>query len=186
MKKQTFNAFAITCFLTAFVSFNNIAQTTPKAADKQNEKNLGKALDEDAEFAVMAADIGMLEVKLGKLAITNHSSAKVDEVGEHMVKDHTKANEELKTIAAKKNITLANTLCAKSEKEYKELAKLKGKDFDREYLEEMVSGHKKAIKAFEEESTKGNDGDLKTWALDKIPTLKHHLQMSETALAEIK
>src|ERR1700748_3070333 len=59
----------------------------------------------DAKFAVNAANGGMAEVMLGKLA-QDKGSEKVKDFAAMMVKDHSKANDELMTLAKSKNITL--------------------------------------------------------------------------------
>lgn len=182
MKTKKF--FIAALFLAGSVSF---AQTDKKAADKQNDKKFDKShMEDDADFAVKAADIGMFEVQAAALAKTNASSPKVKELAEHMVVDHAKANDELKMTAAKKNITIPNQLSDKSQKEFDELTKLKGADFDKEYTKEMVSGHKDAIDLFQKEADKGGDGEMKAWAAGKIAVLKHHLSMSEAARDLVK
>ena len=81
---------------------------TKEVAKDQNEKKFDSTdLKGDAEWAVKIADGGMLEVALGKLAMTNASSAKVKEFAKMMVDDHSKVNEELKTAASQKNIYTA-------------------------------------------------------------------------------
>ena len=49
-----------------------------------------------------AAEGGMAEVELGRLAVEKASNDDVKKFGQRMVDDHSKANEELKEIAAKK------------------------------------------------------------------------------------
>src|ERR1700722_1110516 len=46
--------------------------------------------DADAKFAVDAANAGMTEVELGKVAAQNSSSTDVKDFGDMMVRDHTK------------------------------------------------------------------------------------------------
>src|SRR5688572_20555565 len=48
----------------------------------------------DAEFVAMTASGGMLEVELGKIAAQKASNAEVKKFGQHMVTDHSKANDE--------------------------------------------------------------------------------------------
>ena len=68
--------------------------------------NGGKIAAEDATFIKEAAVGGMAEVELGKLAAEKGSSEQVKEFGQRMQKDHSKANENLKSIAAKKGYSL--------------------------------------------------------------------------------
>jgi putative membrane protein len=132
------------------------------------------------EFAVAAAEGGMMEVRLGQLAATNATSPKVKELGRMMVADHTRANDELKSLAAKKNITLPADLSNDKQKAYEELAAKKGKDFDEAYAEFMVADHKEDIELFQHQADDGKDADLKAWAAGKVSVLKHHLQMAQT------
>jgi putative membrane protein len=158
-----------------------------KEASKENkEKFEDTNLKDDVDFVLDAADAGMYEVQVAQLAKTNSSSAKVKELADHMIKDHSKANEELKSIAARKNITLPSKLSDKKQKEFDELTKLKGVEFDKEYSKEMVKDHKDAIDKFQKEADKGMDGELKAWSAGKIATLKHHLGMAEATHDAVK
>ncbi len=49
-----------------------------------------------------AAKGGMMEVAMGKVAEQNGQSEDVKSFGKRMVTDHSKANDELKSIASKK------------------------------------------------------------------------------------
>ncbi len=140
----------------------------------------------DMKFAKCAAKDGMMEVKLGQLAQANASNADVKKHAMMMVEDHTKANDELKTVAAKKNIVLPTTLTEKQQKCYDKFAKLQGKEFDKKYSKCMVKDHKKAVCLFKKESKKGKDADLKNWAAAKLPTLKHHKEMWEETCKAVK
>ncbi len=53
-----------------------------------------------------AAKGGMMEVAMGRLAAQNAQSDDVKSFGKRMVTDHSKANDELKSIAAKKGVKL--------------------------------------------------------------------------------
>jgi putative membrane protein len=166
------------CMMTGAYSFAQ--KDSKKQAEKQNEPKFEDTkLEKDVNFVVDAADIGMFEVQASALAKTNASSPKVKELAQMMMTDHSKANEELKNIAAKKNITLPSKLSNKMQDKFDKLTKLKGKEFDDEYTDILVGGHKDAIDLFQKEADKGKDGELKAWAAGKIAALKHHLQMSE-------
>lgn len=79
------------------------------AEDQNEEKFEDSKIETDTEFAVTAADGGMLEVKLGKLAQTTSTSSHVKMLGQMMADDHAKSNDELIALAGKKNIYLANS-----------------------------------------------------------------------------
>lgn len=186
MKTTKFKMITAAFAMIAAVSTGAFAQTDKKTAEKQNDKKFDNKMEDDAEFVVEAADDGMFEVQAAQLAKTNASSAKIKEMAEHIIKDHSKANEELKKIAAKKNITIPSKLSDKRQKDFDELTKSKGADFDKEYAKMMVKDHKDAIDLFQKEADKGHDGELKGWAATKIPVLQHHLTMAETAKELVK
>src|SRR5690606_11471632 len=96
-----------------------------------------------------------------------------------MVTDHTKANEELKALAAKKNITLPTALSDKSRKTYEDLSKQTGNDFDEAYASQMVEDHEKTVSDFKKQADNGNDPELKSWAAGKVPALEHHLERAK-------
>ncbi|MBC7487663.1 MAG: DUF4142 domain-containing protein [Cytophagaceae bacterium] len=156
------------------------------AKNQNDEKFKDSPLKEDARFAVGAADGGMLEVELAKFAETNASSEVVKEFSKHILEDHSKANEELKALALSKSISLPEALSEKNLKEVDKLRKKTGEEFDKDYIDFMVSDHKEDIEDFEKEAEKGNDPELKAFASSKLPTLKHHLQMAEDAKAALK
>jgi len=180
------NLLCLLCVL-AFATCNKKPETDPKEiAEEQNEKKFDTTnLENDSEFAVAAASGGLLEVKLGELALVNGSSAGIKKFGQSMVDDHTKANMELMALAQQKQISIPATLSEKHQQKYDELSKKTGEEFDRAYAEYMVEDHKEDIDAFKKQAEKGNDSDLKAWAETKIPTLEHHLAMAETVEKEV-
>jgi putative membrane protein len=96
-----------------------------------------------------------------------------------MEKDHTAAGDKLKALAQSKNITLPSALSTDSQKDVDDLQKKSGKDFDKAYISLMVDDHKKVISAFEDESKKGSDADIRAFADSTLHTLRHHLQEAE-------
>ena len=51
-------------------------------------------------------------------------------------------------------------------------------NFDVEYCNMMVDGHKNAIKEFDQASTESTDLDIKEWAINTLPYLKSHLEQA--------
>lgn len=156
------------------------------AEDKNEQKFDTTAMKDDVNFAMKAADGGMLEVELGKLALQNAASQKVKDFGQMMVDDHTKANAELKQAAIQKNISLPAAMSEKCQKMYSDLSKKKGKDFDKAYMSAMVDDHKDDVDEFKKQADNGKDADLKSWAAGKVPVLEHHLDVAKNVKDSIK
>ncbi len=134
----------------------------------------------DTKFAMNAAQGGMAEVKLGQLAASKGSSDFVKQFGQKMVDDHSKANDQLKSVASKDNMTLPTDLSAKDQAEYDKLSKMSGAGFDKEYERYMTADHKMDVAAFKKESMTGQNPDLKSFAGDTLPTVQQHLQMLQS------
>jgi len=155
-------------------------QTEPKKPAAERPAAKGAAAN-DSTFVTNVARDGMAEVELGKLATEKASNAQVKQFGQRMVDDHGKANDELKTLAQNKNITIPTDLDAKHKATRDRLAKLSGEAFDHAYMQEMVTDHRKAVNAFRMESKSGKDADVKAFAAKTLPTLEEHLKQAQEA-----
>src|SRR3954469_15134603 len=110
-----------------------------------------KAADQpfdDTTFVKMAASDGMHEVELGKIAAAMAKNDDVKKFGEMMVKDHTKANEELKAAAKNAGITVPEKIDEKHQKHLDAFKNYKGTDFDADYMKHMVTDHTQAVALF--------------------------------------
>lgn len=137
--------------------------------------------EDDSIFAKKAAEGGIMEVQLAQIALKNATSPAVKKHAQMMVTDHGKANAELKTLAASKNITLPAVLSEDKQKKVNDLKAKKGAEFDKAYSDFMVEDHKEDIDLFKKEAENGKDAEIKSWAAGKLPTLQSHLQMWESA-----
>jgi putative membrane protein len=134
----------------------------------------------DHQFVMEAARGGLAEVELGKLASEKAQSEQVKQFGQRMEKDHGKANDELKSLAQQKNITLPTALDSKHKGTIDRLSKLSGAQFDRAYMQEMLQDHRKDVTDFRKESQSGKDPDVKAWAAKTLPTLEEHLRIAQS------
>ncbi len=149
------------------------AQATLNTPDTTQYK--GVPVDkESTDFAVAVANDGIMEVELGAYARDNAFNQQVKDFGAMMVADHSKANQELKSIALSKNIVLPTMVEGKEKKHMDELMKKKGKDFDKAYVSMMIDDHKKDISEFEKESKKLQEITLKNFATLTLPVLQKH------------
>lgn len=157
----------------------NTAKADTAKKDSSTTANTAAVDKDDAKFAVAAANGGMAEVELGKLAQEKAASAKVKDFGAMMVNDHSKANDEMKALAKSKNITLPTAIDTDEQKVKDDLSAKSGADFDKAYVSNMIDDHKKDIKEFEDASKNCKDADLKAFAAKTLPTLKMHLAAIE-------
>ena len=135
---------------------------------------------------------GMKEVKLGELASEKAQNADVKAFGRMMVQDHTKAGDELKAMISKHNVNVNPEL---DNDAFERFSKMEAKDFDREYINQMVDDHESTLKALEDrldkEGTDENPSytpkktdnavemDINQWAAKTIPTVRKHLERAK-------
>lgn len=130
-------------------------------------------------FVKHAAQGGAAEVALAQLAKDKASNPEVKTFAERLERDHSKANDELKSLASSKHLTLPEGSKTYASNLKDRLSKLSGAAFDKAYIAAMVEDHQKDVKAFEREATSGADADVKAFAAKTLPTLKEHLQQAE-------
>ncbi|MGZ3758180.1 MAG: DUF4142 domain-containing protein [Mucilaginibacter sp.] len=136
----------------------------------------GIAVDkDDAKFTVDAANGGMTEIALSKIAQKQSTNPKIKEFAAMMVTDHTMAGDELMAIAKKKNITVPDSVNADSKKAIDEMAMKSGNDLNKAYVNKMFSDHKATVDLFESASKTLKDPDLKAFVDKTLPTIKSHL-----------
>jgi len=128
-------------------------------------------------FVTTAAQDGMTEVELGKVALQKSQNAQVREFAQRMVTDHSKANQELAALAKSKGIEAPKKLDAEHNAMVKALDSQESASFDAEYSRHMNLDHTKAISLFEAAS-KSSDADLAGFAKKTLPTLKEHKEMA--------
>ncbi|MEG4944168.1 DUF4142 domain-containing protein [Microcoleus sp. F4-D5] len=138
----------------------------------------------DKNFVLQAAQTGMLEVQLGKLAVERGSSARVKEYGQEMVDEHTQANQELMQLAMQKGVELPTEMSSQNKAVTDRLSGLSGTSFDTAYKQAMIESHNQAIALFQAQSQQGQDPELKGWATKLLPNLQAHLQMVNQMLAD--
>jgi putative membrane protein len=132
--------------------------------------------DPDATFYKKAAESGIFEVDAGNQAQQKASMQPVKDFGAMMVKDHSAANDQLKTLAASKSISLPTSASMGEMAEKGKLDVLTGDTYDKSYIKGQIKAHHQAIALFKNEIASGQDADAKSFAQQTLPTLKKHLK----------
>ncbi len=119
----------------------------------------------------------MAEVELGKVAVEKASGDAAKQFAQKMIDDHSKANEELKQLAAKESISVPDALDSKRQSRIDKLSKLSGADFDRAYIKDQVQGSSERCSRVPDRGQNGNDLEVKGFASKTLPVLEEHLRM---------
>ena len=122
------------------------------------------ASSQDRTFIMEAAAGGLAEVQLGRLASQKALRSEVKEFAQMMVTDHTRANDQLMTMAQSKGVTTPPSLKPDHKAAQDHLSKLSGEAFDRAYIQHMVKDHQKDVALFRRQSTGASDPDVRQFA----------------------
>ena len=155
----------------AALSLSGVALAQDPPVDKSKSSSLSAS---DKIFMKKAAKGGTMEVAMGNLAAQNGQSDDVKSFGKRMVTDHSKANDELKSIASQKGVTLPGkepTLKWSS---------------DKAYINAMVKDHEKDLAEFQEEAKTGSDPEVKKFAEDTAKVVQEHLDLAKETQSKLQ
>lgn len=138
-------------------------------------------------FVNKAAQAGMAEVALGKVAMARSEDPKIRDFASRMVDDHSKANDELASIARNENIDVPSQLDAEHRGVLEDLSAKTGMDFDAAYSQQMAADHAQAVDLFRVVSTASDlPPDLVSFASKTLPTVEEHKKMADALAANAK
>lgn len=137
-----------------------------------------------ATFVKDAAQDGMAEVALAKVALDKSKNDEVKKFAQKMEEDHSQANDQLATIARAKGMSVPKQLDAKHQAMVKMLSAKSGTAFDKAYADHMAKDHTKAVALFQGAS-QSSDPELASFAKKTLPTLEEHKQMADNLRSSV-
>lgn len=134
------------------------------------------------DFVNKAAKGDAFEIAAAKLAATNASSAAVKDFAREMIKAHTESTAKIKKAAGEASpaITPDATLTTDQQGDLDALGKLKGTEFDEDYVDGQQSAHEDALSLMKDYAKDGDVASLKTAAGEIAPIVQKHLDMLKT------
>jgi len=153
-------------------------------ASAQPGASRGAALpDDDRTFMLKAAQEGLAEIELGKLAQRRGASASIRQLGSRMAADHRKFHAVLRSLARRKAVALPSALDREHAARAEQMQGLSGPQFDHGYAGYVVKAHREAVAEFEKAARGARDRDLRALAARRLPALKRHLALARSAAA---
>ena len=133
----------------------------------------------DQQFLAMAAKSDMTEAHEGQMAENQAVRTDVRAMAKALVQDHTQSYEELTELATKAGVSIPKGINAGKDPAIRQLVRLKGANFDRQFAREEIAAHRHAIAVFEREAAHGQDPAVKAYASKMVPVLEKHLRLAE-------
>lgn len=141
----------------------------------------------DKSFINNAAEAGQTEIQASKLALEKTKNQDVKDFATMMVDDHTTMADNLKKLAASKNVVPPTEPGMLQKAKLAILEKLDGTAFDKQYASMIgVSAHEDAVSLFSKTATQARDMDIKDFAAKSLPKLQRHLEMGTSLKSKLE
>ena len=134
--------------------------------------------DDDKKFLATAAQSDQNEIALSQLAEQKATNPAVKAFAEKMVKEHTQMTASMKPFADSWGLTAPTGPDSDHQKELDKLNGLSGNDFDKEYMDQMVTDHSKALSAFTTEAKDTKDVKFRAAVLKGKTAVAAHKNMA--------
>jgi len=145
----------------------------------------GQTNVQDRLFTILAAQGGMAEVDLGKLAQQKSRSEAVTAFAKQMVEDHGKSNERLAQLAKQAGVPMPGEPAPDQVEEKRKLSALGQGQFDAEYMRGQVTDHQKTLQLLLWVIASGENADFQRFASETVPTVLHHLQLAQNIVGRL-
>jgi len=152
----------------------------------------GTAKPTDPQIAHIAYTAGQLDIEAAKQALKKSKNKEVRAFANDMVRDHTAVNKQALALVKKLKVTpedndTSRALTKQADAKRAELAKLKGRTFDKAYVDNEVAYHKTVNGALQSTLIpSANNAELKSLLETGLKIFQGHEQHAEHVASELK
>ena len=140
------------------------------------------------EFLAHLQHVNDMEIQAGQLAQKNATNPKVKQYGVTLVTDHKKAQTKIKPMMTAAPATMSpehQKMMEPKMAKMNEMKALKGVEFERQFLTQMVADHKETIEVMKSFKEKTDDAKVKSLITELLPTIEMHHKTAATLLASV-
>jgi putative membrane protein len=176
---QLLLALGLATTVAACGSDNRADQTGTPAASGSGTPAVGTSGAAGAESEFISEQVGVArkEVALARLAEERASNPEVKQLASTLAARHQRAADALQQVAQKHNVAIPSAAGDQLKDESARLSKLSGREFDREYIAEIVADHEDAVSDLEAKASSGN-ADVRAWVSKTLPEWRSSLEQA--------
>lgn len=169
---------------TAFACLVLAAAAGPAQAQSVGEKTGVNSLigvsPSTQDFVTQAAISDLFEIQTSELAL-ERADEPTKAFAKKMIEDHRKISDEMKMILQSGQVKaeLPKALDSTHQGKIDTLKGLKGADFNKQYHEDQVRGHKNASDLYKRYAEGGDNAELKAFATKNKPHIDAHLKAAQ-------
>jgi len=131
--------------------------------------------ESEQNFMMKAAQANLVEIKAARIALEKSDNSDVKDYANMIKNDHTSALEDLADVMKDQNVQQSKTIDSDTQQDIDRMSNLSGGEFDREFVNMMVSDHEKAIELFRDQQSSAQNRDVKNYVDQALPKLEMHL-----------
>lgn len=179
---------AVLCSAMAFttVSCSGKHEDSKDVAENMNDEKFDGKAEKEAEKLVDAWSANLFEVRMSENASLNATTPEVKNLAMMLVEKHNRMNEDVKALAAQKQVSLPTDLTEEQRKDIEKLAEKTGLDYDKHFTETMKEKHENALRNYEKIAEKCEDPEIQSWAAKNVTEVREHLDMVMSAHNAVK
>ena len=145
----------------------------------------------DPQIAHIVVTANQVDIDAGKLAKSHSKNKEVDKFAQQMITDHTGVNKQAVALAKKLNVKpeendTSRNLKKGGDENIAKLKKLKGKEFDKAYVDQEVSYHQAVLDAIDKTLIpSAQNAELKELITKVRPAIQAHLDHAKHLQADL-
>ena len=174
------------------LSHTLISTTIAAAFALSGNAAFGQAAPDDAQIAGIVVAANTVDIDAGKMARKMSKNKEVQAFAKQMVTDHTGVNKKATALVTKLKVTPTDSELAKSLKQggadnMAKLKSMKGKDFDKAYVDHEVVYHEAVIDALDKTLIpNAKNAELKDTLVKTRPAFVAHLEHAKQLQSSMK
>jgi len=162
-------------FLSHFGLYGCIQRGHVEAAT-ENPKD-GAISEQD--FMARATEVHLAHLDMARVARMHSNNGAVKSYAGTVLKDYQEGLQDLARLMRDKNIAQPDTFDGETKQDIDRMGTLSGSEFDREFINMMVSGHQKTLELFRSVSFTAHDTEVQDYVDGMIPKLDKHLREAQ-------
>jgi putative membrane protein len=148
-------------------------------AEHNGQESTSGLTQRDTAFIEQAEEDSLKERNLGRVVLDKSTNDEVRKYAQMLVDDHTKALRSVVELMQRLGMPQPKALVDVKHEALAELNKYSGAEFDRRFIQLMISDHEKAVAEFRTEAETTQSQLIREYARDFLPVLEKHLTQAQ-------
>jgi putative membrane protein len=165
--------------LTVLAVFGLTACNRENGVEAAREHRTTSLSQSEQDFMMEAARADLAEIDMAQVALQNSGTTEVKDFANMIKTDHTSALEDLSELMKDGNVPQPKSIPVELQQDITRMRSLTGGEFDREFVNMIVSEHQKAVEMFREQQSTAQNEDVKKYVEDTLPRLEMHLEKAQ-------